>query len=246
MSSHFSELAKRGSALFLFVVAFNTLHAQDHQITKTYFEHLSTINKEWNNHTDASVDGSGSFSSDEERIQFHLNLVIKSLTDNEPQAFSTGQLENRRSLLGALEIYAETKIFPTNSYHCTRTPYFVDDYDVHCAVGYLIAESGYNELVSKIRTDHNYDYIKDIKTEGLVEWTAEHGFTVEELKWIQPNYSPTTVVSPLAGGTNGPVNKLYTDVTNGRVIFAGNFSEVDSLPCLNIGIYENNRLSCFG
>jgi len=43
-------------------------------------------------------------------------------------------------------------------------------------------------LAKKISAEFNFDYVKNIKTDGLLEWASTAGFTVDELKLIQPTY----------------------------------------------------------
>ena len=220
--------------------------ANSHLLTKSYSDHLSEINKEWLNHKEACPTGSISFSSDLDRIQLHLNLVIGHLKTNIPSGLNSAQLSNRLSLLDQLQDYADLKVFPVNKYHSIRTPYFVDAIGTNCAVGQMIYVSGHKDLVERISKEHNYDYIKDIHTEGILEWANEFGFTLEELKWIQPAYGPTHTIDQVLDGTNGTVNVVVESPEDESLIIAGAFTELDSLPCLNIGKYKNNQLSCLG
>ena len=223
-----------------------SFYANNHIPKKSYYDHLSELNKEWLHHKEACPKGLISFRSDLDRIQLHLNLVIGHLKSNSPSNFNSEQLSNRLSLLGKLQEYADNKVFPVNSHHSIRTPYFVDELGTNCAVGQLIYVSGHEHLVEQISKEHNYDYIEDIHTKGLKEWATEFGFTLEELKWIQPSYVPTETIDQVHDGTNGEVNKIVRDSYNGRITIAGDFTELDSLPCLNIGIYKNDQLSCLG
>lgn len=221
-------------------------YAQDYRLEDSYENHLKEINAEWKNYENSIPVGEISFESDKDRIQLHLQLVVEHLTVNTPVNRTKLQLKNRLELIHALKEYAENKIFPTNKYHLTRTPYFVDENNVHCAVGYLMAYSGHSDLVAAIRKEHNYDYIKDIRTSGVVDWASTHGFSVDELKWIQPTYPPAETLEPISNGTNGPVTTVYIDNYNGVILFAGDFDSVNLLPCINFGIYQNNLLSCLG
>lgn len=206
--------------------------------------HLLEINENWNTWKDRINSEVISFQSDVERIQYHLLQVIDLLNENSDN-FNGKQLENRESLIESLTGYAQKGVFPTNHHHSARRPYFVDNFGVHCAVGYLMVVSGHEELVQRIRKEHNFDYIKDIKTEGVVEWTKEFGFSIEELKLIQPGYqAPRSLVS-VGEGTNGEVKEMVRSSSDGSLIFGGNFSEVNGLPCANIGVYQNDQLSCF-
>jgi hypothetical protein len=220
--------------------------ALDYSTASHSFDHLTEINKEWKKYSESCPNSVVSFNSDTDRIKFHLTLVTEYLRQHCSSNLNAAQTQNRDYLLNVLEKYTRSSIFPTNHYHSVRQPYFVDNYGVHCAVGYLIAASGYSHLVERIRSDHNYDYIENITTDGLKEWALEHGFTLEELKWIQPTYYPNPVVDPIGDGTDGVVRRFGMDYYHDRVMFAGDFSTVDGIPCYNIGYYEDDQLNCYG
>jgi hypothetical protein len=232
--------------LTFFIGVSLSFYANNNIPTKSYFDHLSEVNKEWNHHKDAVPEGLISFNSDLDRIQLHLSLVIEHLKTNSPSYLNSDQISNRLTLLDKLQEYANNKVFPINKYHSIRTPYFVDHLGTNCAVGQMIYVSGNEELVAKISKEHNYDYIKDIRTEGVVEWANEFGFTLDELKWIQPAYPPTQTMDQVLDGTNGKVNKILRHYSGEKLTIAGEFTELDGSPCLNIGFYENNQLSCYG
>ena len=61
-----------------------SLYANSPFVTKSYFEHLSEVNKEWSHHKDACPKGFVSLSSDRDKIQLHLDLVIEHLKVNIP------------------------------------------------------------------------------------------------------------------------------------------------------------------
>ncbi|PHR44771.1 MAG: hypothetical protein COA32_14230 [Fluviicola sp.] len=235
------------SIVFLLLVIWPFLFFSNTSNEESYFNQLCQINKQWLNHEQDSPNAEVYFKTDEDAIQAHLFLVCNSLTKNTPSDLSDNQLESRLQLIQILREYAREKVFPTNLYHVDRTPYFVDDFGVHCAVGYLMSESGSKDLVAEIRANENYSYIADIKTPGVSEWAFEHGFTVDELKWIQPGYLPSPdAIGPIGSGTNGPVNKVVQNNYNGELVLAGKFDSLDLEPCLNIGVYDNNQLSCLG
>jgi hypothetical protein len=232
--------------IFTFSTAGFVAFANHHKQDKSYLDHLSEINKEWLKHKEISPLGSISFNSDVDRIQLHLNLVIGHLKVNVPSDFNSKQFSNRQILLEKLQQYADHKVFPVNKYHAVRQPYFVDEIGTNCAVGQMIYDSGFKDLVAKISQEHNYDYIADIHTAGLQEWANEFGFTLNELKWIQPTYNPSTTIDQVLGATNGEVVKIVNNYSDGSLLIAGKFTLLDSLPCLNIGRYKNNQLSCLG
>jgi hypothetical protein len=215
---------------------------------ETLLNHLINVNKEWINYANLVPCENISFETDIDRIQEHLFLVIKNLKKTKNN-FSAEQNQKRFRLLNDLEKYAVKKVFPINLYHKVRTPYFIDHLGTHCAVGYLMQQSGYENLAQKISLSENYEYIRNIKTLGVKEWAQEHGFTLEELAWIQPGYQVPAEYSTIDGTTNGPVTNIepfsLIDSIYG-LMFSGSFTELKGLPCLNIGYYQNNQLSCFG
>lgn len=246
MKPNFSHITLCIVLVFCAVLTVQNGYAHDHLLEDSYEKHLTEINAEWKNYKNSIPLEKISFKSDEDRIQLHLFLVVDYLSQNTPQNISKSQQKKRLELTRALKKYAQNKIFPTNKFHLKRTPYFVDDYGVHCAVGYLMAYSGHSDLVAAIRKEHNYDYIKDIRTSGVTEWASTYGFTVDELKWIQPGYPPSETLEPISNGANGSVSQVYTDNYNGGLLIIGEFDSLDLFPCLNIGTYQNNQLSCLG
>lgn len=230
----------------LFIGLSLSLSAINSHSSNSYFDHLSEINAEWQYHKEVAPKGTISFDSDLDRIQLHLNLAIQHLQTNIPANFNSDQISNRLNLLEKLQDYADKKVFPINKYHSVRTPYFVDHLGTNCAVGQMIYVSGHEDLVAKISKEHNYDYIRNIRTEGLVEWANEFGFTVDELKWIQPGYNPPQTIDQIKKGANGTVKKVIRNQFDEGLLIVGDFTELDSLPCMGIGTYRNNHLSCLG
>ena len=208
------------------------------------YEHMVEVNAQWEKFKTACPNKVLSFNSEEERIQMHLSLVVKHLSNYVNPELSAKQLKNRSLLLNALSVYADYGQFPLNAYHSVRTPYFIDDYGTHCAVGYLMAFSGNESLSIQISDNQNFHYLIDIEHPDLLNWSKEFGFTLDELKWIQPSYNPTESFEQVGFGTNGEIIDFYP-YYRGYVI-GGNFDTLNAIPCLNIGNFENNQLSCIG
>ena len=124
-----------------------------------------------------------------ERIQTHLRWVEGQLRAH-PPALTAAAQRSRDALLDALHEYGEAGRFPQHSRVAPagRRPRFVDDEGRHCAVAFLIRTSGHTSLVEAIQARHEYDYIADMRTPGLLAWANEHGFTPRELAMIQPTY----------------------------------------------------------
>lgn len=210
-------------------------------------DHLLTVNKQWVYFEDAIPDEKQSFSNDTERIAYHLRTVVELLSAQTTTHLNSVQLEKRKQTIQILAGYADRKVFPTNHYHAVRQPYFIDNYDVHCAVGYLVKETGYPEISKEIARTQNYAYVKEIKSEALLQWANEYGFSVQELALIQPGYPPRSTMTTLGAGANGAIKDLHeNNSVNKELIIAGSFTELGESPCLNIGVYQNNNYSCLG
>jgi len=229
----------------LFIFYHLTFFALEFSTKDTYYNHLYEVNKEWKKHKSICPEGLIKFNSEKDRISFHLKLVCNELVKNTPSFFSKNQIKNRYYLILELLKYADNSIFPTNLFHQSRTPYFIDYRGVHCAVGYLMKQSGHEELALKIKKEHNYDYVKDIDTEGVLEWGQKNGFLIEELKWIQPTY-PQQLFEPIQDGTNNRVVNLTNDYYNNQIIISGEFDTLNNFPCLSIGVFKDEQFSCIG
>lgn len=234
------------SSLSLWFMATASLWANSispQQLSSAY-EHLYEVNKEWRQHPKACDAGFINFQNDRERIAYHLTLVEQYLRDQIPDDLTEAAKLQRNRLLDSLKNYAETKTFPQNIYHQERRPYFIDYRGVHCAVGYLMKASGHGALARKIQKEYNYEYLCDIKTEGVAEWAKKHGFELQELAWIQPAYSPNYYYCNIQEGTNGEVLAFASDPSRNRLYFAGDFTQVDTMSCANVGYYQNGELYC--
>ncbi|NND94716.1 MAG: T9SS type A sorting domain-containing protein [Flavobacteriales bacterium] len=231
-------------ASFTLVLIFSqALFSQRPEETIPTIDHLNEVNKEWSKQEDQPTEGIA-FTDDTERIAYHLKTVISRLrechTDNSDEA----QI-NRMTLLDKLQEYAQAEIFPQNIYHAERTPYFIDHEGTACAVGHLMRMSGETELADRIRSEHNYDYIRDIKTQGVSAWATLNGFTLDELAWIQPTYNPTTPWCQVGEGFNAEVDEMCSMYYD-RIYFSGAFDTIDgSIPCPGgLAYFENGELTC--
>lgn len=138
------------------------------------------------------IDGTPTGASETERLGVHLRYVHALLTRRDVSALPMAAQLRRTELLGALAEYADAGRFPqrdADEYE-GRRPKFIDARGVHCAVGYLIAASGYAPLAQAIARDENFAYVDEIRTPGLMAWATHHGFGADELAMIQPSYEP--------------------------------------------------------
>lgn len=75
-----------------------------------------------------------------------------------------------------------------NYYRPERIPVFIDEHNTHCAVGYLLMETGFDHVAHRIAAKNNYAWVKEIDDPALPVWQQFSGFTLEELKLIQGAY----------------------------------------------------------
>lgn len=185
----------------------------------TVGEHLLTVNGHWAVMATTIVDDAPTvrFDTDAERIAEHLHRVHAHLSAFAPEGFSSDALAERRALLDRLHGYADRGLFPINDVVPGRSPVFIDAQGTACAVGYLIIASGHAAIAEHIHRDMNLAYVPDIALPEMGTWAATHGFTIDELAWIQPTYDfgrfaePALLVSlQLANGdviaVEGPKN----------------------------------------
>ncbi|MAC96806.1 MAG: hypothetical protein CMC96_15045 [Flavobacteriales bacterium] len=155
-------------------------------------QELIEINKYWKFQTDLpenfyEVD----FPKNEKsQIQLHLKLVHQVLKERSVHHLNKKQKKNRSTALTILKQYYQNEQFPINLHHSYRIPYFIDDFGTACAVGHLIIETGFPEVSKMIAQQNNYSYLEEMNYPEVELWAKEFGFTIDELKWIQPGYAP--------------------------------------------------------
>ncbi len=206
--------------------------------SETTIQCMQRVNKEVLKQTDLPKEwsiNSCSVKNFNEAIQLHLSNVIQVLSARKTSTLSASQQANRMHLLSVLDAYCKVGKFPINEHAPYQTPVFIDHYNTHCAVGYLMEQSGADALAQEICRKQNLAYVREIQVNGVVEWATQNGFTVDELAWIQPGYPPTTTVIPLLNGTNNDVYDIIN--LNGELIAAGAFNQADNQPAAHIATY---------
>jgi hypothetical protein len=161
--------------------------AQIHSV----YDQLVYVNAEWKNQTDVDPQLRSELSQalDEQKlIQLHLHEVEKLLRERDISKLTPQLKENRLKNLNVLHQYCMAGVFPVNSRHMNRQPYFIDDNNVYCAVGYLMKESGADDVAKDIRRTQNYSFLADIHHDKLMSWVQQSGLTFDELALIQPAY----------------------------------------------------------
>jgi len=221
----------------LFTLSTSTVSAIEPTELATAFQHLVDVNSRWALHEDEAPKMNVQFTNDNERIKFHLQNVITRIREGQPS-------ESKAELLSALWKYAEGQRFPINLLHQRRHPYFIDHMGTHCAVGYLMKESGHGALARKIQNDHNYDYVKDINTGGVLDWATQLNFSVEELAWIQPGYVAPTAFEPVPGEVNGPIKDVVATSNPDRLYILGDFDSISGQPCNGLAVFNGFEMEC--
>jgi len=125
---------------------------------------------------------------DSEKLRMHTHLAFMHDWLAIRPATRPELAQRRAEILGYLEDYITRDITPHNDDLPYRNPVFVDELGHICAVGYLIQQSGHQDLVDDIVATDRFALLDDIDLPGMAEWIAQSGFTPEELAAIQPGY----------------------------------------------------------
>jgi hypothetical protein len=226
----------------LTLIAFYCLSSKAIVAESFLIKQLSFVNKEWYNQKDVSklLSRESSISSPyfNDYISCHLLLVEKTLRDRDVSKINASQRKRRAELLQVLHRYAIAKVFPKNDYLTYKNPIFIDRLGTHCAVGYLMQQSGSEELAREIDAKQKFAYVKDIKVAGVKEWAIENGFTIDELAWIQPGYPVSTAAFDMAEGLNGNVRAMCAPASGYPIFAAGSFTQTgNNIPCNYLAQY---------
>ena len=165
-----------------------------------FFDQLCEFNPNWTKY-EARIDNKEAiqFNSEAEYIQAHLSSVLVLLRSNPTGHLDASQLGSRFHLIEVLDGYRVAGRFPINYYRNERIPVFIDEHNTHCAVGFLLRETGCESLARDIAAKDNYVWVKDISDARVIKWQKNSGFTLEELKIIQgayDSYMPNAFVAP--------------------------------------------------
>lgn len=154
-----------------------------------YFDQLVAFNFNWKQYKDRVPNQEAqTFQNDREYIQSHLKSVLKILHSNPTDHLNAEQLASRTQLIALLSEYREQGLFPMNYNRSERIPVFIDEHNTHCAVGYLLQQTGFDHVARRISEGDNYVWVKDITDPALPIWQEASGFTLDELKLIQGAY----------------------------------------------------------
>ncbi len=240
-----------GTLLFPCLLALHVTAALPPSTYSTLASHMREVNAQWDARPALlqRLDEAARFSDEAERIATHLHHVRTELALHSSSELSIAQRNNRTALLSALSIYAQGLQFPQNEVLPYRNPIFIDPSGTACAVGQLMIESGHKDLAERISATMNLAYVLDMPSSPLwseiAGWATEHGFTPEELAWIQPGYPPSVPWTTLGGGTDAPVAETIS-MANGNLFVAGSFTNAGGISCNGAAVWNGTTYSALG
>ena len=215
-------------------------------------DHLLEVNAQWRVMDAAPAGGEHvvHFTNEAERIATHLHMVAAHARTRTPEGLSAAALAERAVLLEKLDAYADRGIFPQNHVLPYRNPIFIDPHGTACAVGQLMVESGNRALAERISADMNPGYVHDILNddrfkEPVAQWAEEHGFTADELAWIQPGYPPNIPWYTVGSGTDSTVKELVR-LQNGDLLTAGEFLTAGGTPAARVARWDGSAWHALG
>lgn len=125
---------------------------------------------------------------DRERIRKHLRSVEKKLRAKDVSQLSPQLQRARERNLDRLREYWKRGVFPHNTHAEGETPVFIDADGRHCAVGYLMKESGWQKEARAIAARENLARLPEMQSPEVEQWVGQSGLTAEEATLIQPTY----------------------------------------------------------
>jgi hypothetical protein len=184
------------------------------------YEQLLEVNKYWKGKQN-SIEHSYIALTEQERVKLHLQNVVSYLKKQATAHLSAQQIAQRKKHIETLESYTKRGRFPLNHLSNERLPIFIDDQNTHCAVGYLMKESGHEKMAREIADQQLLSYLHDIKHPDLLSWQKASGLSLDELALIQPTYGPPIPVC----AAPSPIEWKKIKSTDGEIVslFSGNF-----------------------
>jgi hypothetical protein len=124
------------------------------------------------------------------RLRSHFATVLRELREADASRLSSAQLSARSEMIRRLEAYAASGRFPHNHILAGRyTPVFRDEHGTLCAMGFLIASTGRDDIVNDVVRSANLARIPELAADPrLGAWLDSTGLTVGEAARIQPQY----------------------------------------------------------
>lgn len=131
--------------ILVFLSAINIVSLQLHSQVNSLYNQLISVNPEWSKQPDVNpqlIRTVAKSLNEQELIQLHLINTVELLKQRDISNLSLLLRENRKRNLDILHQYLVAGVFPLNTLHTNRQPYFIDDNNNYCAVGYLMKKAG--------------------------------------------------------------------------------------------------------
>lgn len=221
----------------LFIAVFSVLSLS----ANTFYDQLLTVNANWSHwKMQAPAADAKDFPDERSFLQAHLSAVETILLQADLSGLNPQQRLARKQNLGILHAYILAGKFPQNFYRNFRTPVFIDEFDTHCAVGYLMQQSGHDALARRISAADNYIHVKEITDAELSGWQENSGFSLEELALIQPAYAaPPTAFEQQYACTTAYFESQY----NWGISYVQQNGKTPEKPVWYSGECKNGRLN---
>ena len=173
------------------------------------------------------------------RIQAHFDSVLSELAVRDLSSLPVAARSRRASLLAELRRYRDAGAFPVNHDFAEATPYFVDrETGVRCAVANLLAYSGRDDIVERVRRTNNNIRVAQLAPDtAFSAWLDGHGLTLAEAARIQVPYERST--TPL-----GQVGDATRELTNGQNIRNAIFWM--EVPVMSVGLLVSSVWNATG
>ena len=125
-----------------------------------------------------------------EKLHIQAHLAFTELRLRQPLSSDKNTHYQRAAVLDTLNEYWRKGLFPKNTYEINqRKPVFIDSNGTYCAVGYLMANTGYVDLAKYIDSSNKFVLVEDLSDNKTKEWLHHNGFKQDEASLIQPGYS---------------------------------------------------------
>lgn len=201
---------------------------------------VDEINPIVSNNSWISAFGSEPNSNDPEgeRIKTHLNYVLTILKESPPS--SPSLKDQRDQNLSLLKDYIKAANFPRDiEYHKNRRPCFIDNSGNICAVGYLVEQTSSRSEAQRINGLFQYEFLRDMEDEKLLEWQQSSGLSFKELEMIQPTYRLPIYRRSIF--YDEKKKKFGTkDATGKKILLKAKYDEI------KVGIYPNTMNKVLG
>jgi hypothetical protein len=135
--------------------------------------------------------------SETDRVRLHFSKVLERVSAVDASALTAEPRGARAARLSDLAAYAEAGVFPRNPDFDDRAmPYFIGDDGAHCAMAWLLASDGEDELARRVAATDPNVFVADLALDPeFGAWLDRNGLTLVEAAHIQPSYPRTEVAA---------------------------------------------------